>query len=83
MKVGIVQQSNSEDHELNLNVSLAHIKQLADQGADLIVLQELHRSIYFCQSESPRNLDLAEPLNGPTAEAFANTASSNHFVIAV
>ena len=81
MKVGIIQQSNSEDSELNLNSSLAHIKQLANQGAELIVLQELHRSHYFCQTESMRNFEFAEPLDGPTSQALANAARNNNVVI--
>lgn len=81
MKIGIVQQHNSENGEINLNYSLAQIKQLADKGAELIVLQELHRSVYFCQTESQHNFALAEPLDGPTSSALAQAASDNHVVV--
>ena len=81
MKIGIVQQSNCKDGELNLNNSLTQISNLAGQGAELIILQELHRTIYFCQSESQHNFQLAESLDGPTSAALAQAARDNHVVV--
>ena len=81
MKIGIVQQSNCEDEELNLNNSLTQINKLAGQGAELIILQELHRTLYFCQSESQQNFQLAESLDGPTSTALAKSAKDNQVVI--
>ena len=70
LKIGIVQQrctANVEQNKLNL----AHrIRQAAEQGAKLVVLQELHNSLYFCQTENTDLFDLAEPIPGPSTEFF-------------
>ena len=81
MKVALVQQTNTQDTEINLAYSLTQITQLAKQGAELIILQELHRNLYFCQTESQQYFDLAEPLYGPTHDALAKTAKQNNIVI--
>ena len=81
MKIGIVQQSNCVNGEQNLKHSITQINRLADQGAELIVLQELHRTLYFCQSESQHTFELAESLDGPTATTLAKTAKDNHVVV--
>jgi len=57
------------------------IEQLAKQGAQLIVLQELHNSLYFCQIETVNNFDLAEPIPGPSTAFFSEIAASNNVVI--
>ena len=59
MKVGIIQQRNSGDVKANRQSLISKIKQLASQGAQLVVLPELHDSLYFCQVESVDNFDLA------------------------
>ena len=68
LKVGIVQQSCTADVEANKQKLAAHIAQVAEQGAQLVVLQELHNSLYFCQVESTSNFDLAEPIPGPSTD---------------
>ena len=57
------------------------IEQLAKQGAQLIVLQELHNSLYFCQIETVDNFDLAEPIPGPSTAFFSEIAAANNVVI--
>jgi len=81
LKVGIVQQSCSEDPEANLEFSLSEIKRLARQGAQLIVLQELHRSRYFCQIEDPVMFDLAESIPGPVTEKLGKAALKHQVVL--
>jgi N-carbamoylputrescine amidase len=74
LKVGIVQQSCSPDTESNILKSLAGIRACAAEGAQLVVLQELHTGIYFCQAEDVNQFDLAEPIPGPASERFAAAA---------
>ena len=81
MKVGLIQHSNTQQVKDNLHYILAQIDLLAEQGAELIVLQELHNCLYFCQTESSQYFDLAEPLDGPTSQALANSAKKNQIVI--
>ncbi len=81
MKVGLIQHSNSEDTNENLSYTLDQIDTLAQQGVQLIVLQELHGSLYFCQTESQHHFDLAESLDGNTASALAASAKKNNVVI--
>ena len=81
MKVGLIQQSNSNDYQKNLGYTLNEIKTLASQGADLIVLQELHTSIYFCQTESQEYFTQAESLDGPTSTTLAEAANKYNVVI--
>jgi len=81
MKVGIIQHSNIARVADNLSYTLKKIEQLANDGAELIVLQELHTSLYFCQTESAHYFDLAEPLTGPTSQALGNSAKQNKVVI--
>lgn len=70
MKVGIVQQSNSANIAENIEKLKSNIKKLADQGAELVVLQELHNSLYFCQTEETSIFDLAETIPGPSTNEF-------------
>jgi N-carbamoylputrescine amidase len=81
MKVGLIQQSNSDDLRKNFAYSCEQISSLAKQGAQLILLPELHRSVYFCQTESQQHFDLAEPLDGATCEALASLAKQHQVVI--
>jgi len=81
MKVGIVQQHNTADITENKNQLVSKIKQLAEQGAQLIVLQELHNSLYFCQEENVDNFDLAETIPGPSTELFSDVAKETKTVI--
>lgn len=74
MKIGIVQQANSSDRQDNL-LRLEHkVRQLANEGAELVVLQELHNGLYFCQTEDPEVFDQAEPIPGPSTEHFGQLA---------
>jgi N-carbamoylputrescine amidase len=74
MKIGIVQQANTADRGANLAKLIGGIRACAAQGAELVVLQELHNGLYFCQTENPDNFDLAEPIPGPSTEAFGALA---------
>ena len=81
MKIGIVQQANTADHTANLAHSAAAIRRLKKQGAELIVLQELHVGLYFCQTEDPKVFDQAEPIPGPSTEYFGALAKELDIVI--
>ena len=81
MKIGLIQQANQADREQNLQRSITQIEKLAAAGAELIVLPELHRSLYFCQTEQAQYFDLAEALQGPTFETLAQVAKSQKVVI--
>jgi N-carbamoylputrescine amidase len=81
LKVGIVQHSNSDNVTENTNKTVAEIRNAAAQGAKLIVLQELHRSLYFCQTEDTDLFDLAETIPGPSTELYGNLAKELNVVI--
>ena len=81
MKIGILQQHNVADRETNMKRLADGIADLAKRGAELIVLQELHNSLYFCQVESVDNFDLAEPIPGPSTEFFGSLAKQYGVVI--
>jgi N-carbamoylputrescine amidase len=81
LKVGLVQQSCTADREENIGKSVAGIREAAAGGARLVVLQELHTSLYFCQSEDTRCFDLAEPIPGPATELFGKLAREFEVVI--
>lgn len=81
LKVGIVQQSCSANTAENIQKSMDAIKKCAKNGARLVVLQELHTGLYFCQTEDTRMFDLAEPIPGPSTEKFAATAKENGVVL--
>lgn len=74
MKVGILQQRVTEDVKANMRHIAEGIERLADDGAQLIVLQELHNSLYFCQTEDVDNFNLAEPVPGPSTEFYGGLA---------
>ena len=81
LKVGIIQQHNTSDVEDNKQRLAAKCRALAKQGAELIVLQELHNSLYFCQTENVDLFDLAEPIPGPSTEFFGAIAKECNVVI--
>lgn len=81
LKIGIVQQKCVEDKATNIAKSLEGIKACVAQGAELVVLQELHTGIYFCQAEDTCMFDLAEPIPGPSSEIFAKAAQEHHIVL--
>lgn len=81
LKIGIVQQKCVEDKATNIAKSLEGIKACVAQGAELVVLQELHTGIYFCQTEDTCMFDLAEPIPGPSSEIFAKAAKEYHIVL--
>ena len=81
MKIGIIQQHNTADIQANKQRLAERIKQLAEQGAELIVLQELHNGLYFCQTENVTLFDQAEPIPGPSTEFFGDLAKQLGVVI--
>ncbi len=81
IKVGIVQQSNTPDLRGNLMKLAERITQLAQQGAELVVLQELHNSLYFCQTEDTNLFDLAETIPGPSTGFYSELAAKNKIVL--
>ena len=74
LKTGIIQQHNTSDVKDNMARLRQKIEALAAQGAKLIVLQELHNSLYFCQTECVDNFDLAETIPGPSTRFFGEIA---------
>ena len=81
MKVGIIQQACAEQVDANTSNLVRNIRQAAAQGAELVVLQELHNSLYFCQVEDTQNFDLAEPIPGPSTQLFGELANELGIVI--
>ena len=81
LTVALVQQSNSTSDEQNIAKSIAGIRKAADKGAKLVVLQELHRSLYFCQTEDVDIFDLAETIPGPSSNALGELAKELNIVI--
>lgn len=81
LKVGIIQQHNTASRNVNMTRLAEGIVQLAQRGAQLIVLQELHNSLYFCQVESVDNFELAEPIPGPSTNFFGEIAKQLGVVI--
>ena len=81
MKIGIVQQHNTADVADNMRRLAASVEQLAQEGAQLVVLQELHNSLYFCQTEDVANFDLAEPIPGPSTQFYGELAKRLGVVI--
>ncbi|MDE5827121.1 MAG: carbon-nitrogen hydrolase [Duncaniella sp.] len=74
MKIGIIQQHNTADIENNRRRLGEKVIELGKRGAELVVLQELHDSLYFCQVESVDNFDLAVELDGPSAKFYSDVA---------
>lgn len=74
MKIGILQQRVGDNVKANMQHIAEGIEKLTKDGAQLIVLQELHNSLYFCQTENVDNFDLAEPIPGPSTEFYGALA---------
>ena len=81
MKIGIIQQTCSADVEANKAKLASNIRKVASDGAELVVLQELHNSLYFCQTENTSLFDLAEPIPGPSTEFYGKLASELNIVL--
>ena len=81
LKIGLVQQACSEERARNLAASVAGIRAAAAQGAQLVVLPELHAGPYFCQVEDTRHFDQAEAIPGPTTEELGRLARELSVVI--
>lgn len=81
LTIGIVQHACGADVEANLQKTIAGIRATASKGAKLVVLQELHRSLYFCQQENTDEFDLAETIPGPTSNTLAALAKELGVVI--
>lgn len=74
IKAGLVQMTCVSDKTANINKSISNIKKCVAAGAELVVLQELHSSLYFCQTENTEMFDLAETIPGPATETFSQVA---------
>lgn len=74
MKIGLIQQANTCDRLDNIKKLKNNIRFCAEEGAELVVLQELHNSLYFCQTEDTGLFDLAETIPGPSTEEFGALA---------
>lgn len=81
MRIGLVQQANTADIQGNVERLKANIRRAASEGAELVVLQELHNGLYFCQTEDTRLFDLAEPIPGPSTETFGELAKELGIVL--
>ena len=81
IKIGFLQQHNVADQQLNITRLASGIANLAEHGAQLIVLQELHNSLYFCQTENVNLFDLAEPIPGPSTNFYGELVRQYGVVI--
>lgn len=81
IKIGFLQQHNVADQQRNITRLASGIANLAEHGAQLIVLQELHNSLYFCQTENVNLFDLAEPIPGPSTNFYGELARQYGVVI--
>jgi len=83
VRVGLIQMSCSTNPEENTEKAVARLREAAQRGAQVVCLQELYRSQYFCREEHPDLFDLAETVPGPSTEAFSTIAAENRIVIIV
>lgn len=81
IKLALIQHACSDKRADNLALIEQHLRHAADRGADLVLLQELHNSRYFCQTEETRFFDLAETIPGPSTELFGRLAQELELVI--
>lgn len=81
--VGLIQRASHHDRDANIETTREGIREAAEGGADLAVLMELCSSDYFCQTEDPTYFNLAEPLDGVTVSALAETAKANRINVVV
>lgn len=81
MKVGLVQQKNTADIPANIQKLQDNIRKAAAMGTELVVLQELHNGLYFCQTENTEIFNQAEPIPGPSTETFGKLAKELGIVL--
>jgi N-carbamoylputrescine amidase len=81
LNIGLVQMSCSEDGKANLEKAIAGIREAAAKGAQIVCLQELFTSLYFCDVEDYENFKLAEPIPGPTTDALSQVAKESGVVV--
>ncbi len=81
LTVGMVQHACTEDRAANLAASMAGIRTAHGRGAQLVLLQELHAGVYFCQTEETRRFDLAESIPGPTTDELGALARELELVL--
>ncbi len=81
IKIGLVQQANTGDRTANIEKLKRNIRACASQGAGLVVLQELHNGLYFCQTEDTAVFDQAESIPGPSTEIFGALAKELGIVL--
>ena len=81
IKVGLIQQSCTGNTAENMDKLKHSIEDVASKGAELVVLQELHNTLYFCQTENTSLFDLAETTPGPSTEFYSGIASANGIVL--
>jgi N-carbamoylputrescine amidase len=81
MKIGLIQQHNTSDLKNNVERLQQKVRECASKGAQLVVLQELHNGLYFCQEEDVNQFDLAETIPGPSTESFGALAKELGVVI--
>lgn len=81
LKVGLIQMACQTDAQANKEKLAARIAEAAAQGARLVVLQELHNTPYFCQTENVEHFNLAEPIPGPSTAFFGEVARRHHIVL--
>jgi len=80
-RIALIQQACQPTAQQTRDHLTAAIRQAADQGAELVVLQELHNGPYFCQHQTCDNFELAEPIPGPSSEYFSALAKELHVVL--
>src|ERR1700759_3704761 len=81
VKVGLVQMSCTADKQQNLEKAIIKVREAAVQGAQIICLQELFTSLYFCDVENYDNFKLAEAIPGPSTDALSKVAAELKVVI--
>ncbi|HPE75200.1 MAG TPA: carbon-nitrogen hydrolase [Draconibacterium sp.] len=81
IKAGLVQMACVSDKDANIEKSIINIRKCAAAGAELVILQELHSSLYFCQTENTEMFDLAETIPGPATEIFSQVAKETGVVL--
>ena len=81
IKVGLIQQSCTGNTAENMDKLKHSIEDVASKGAELVVLQELHNTLYFCQTENTSLFDMAETIPGPSTELYSGIASANGIVL--
>ena len=81
LNVGLVQMTCSADKTENLNKAVEKVKEAADKGAQIVCLQELFTSLYFCDVEDYKHFELAESIPGPSSDLLSKIAKEKNIVI--